>query len=61
MTQLLHSTEKYNRYVEILGGMIGEGACNVAHAENRLEKMHDECLISYFLSGKLSILPLCSQ
>ena len=41
--------------------MIGEGACNVAHAENRLEKMHDECLISDFLSGKLSILPLCSQ
>ena len=44
-------TEKYNQYVTILGGMIGEGACNVAHAENILEKINDDFKISYFLSG----------
>lgn len=44
--------EKFNHYVDLIGGAIGAGACAAVHRENEITKISDEVPILHFLSGK---------
>lgn len=43
--------EQYNRYVDLIGGAIGAGACAAMHRENQITKITDDVPILHFLSG----------
>ena len=44
----------FNLYVELIGGVIGAGACAAMHQENEITKISDDVPILHFLSGKLA-------
>lgn len=45
--------EQYNKYVDLIGGAIGAGACAAMHRENKITKITDDIPILHFLSGML--------
>ena len=47
---LHHYTEKYNRYVEAVGGKIGSGACAQQKRENKLDEISDDTKLIAYLS-----------
>ena len=45
--------QKYNKYVELIGGAIGAGACAAVRRRNKIFTISDEIPILHFLSGWL--------
>jgi hypothetical protein len=43
--------DQYNRYVDLIGGAIGAGACAAMHRDNQITKITDDVPILHFLSG----------
>ena len=45
--------DRFNRYVNLIRGVIGTGACAAMHRENEIIKISDDVPILHFLSGKV--------
>ena len=46
------STDGYNKYVELIGGDIGAGACAALQQGNKIHTIADKTPLLHFLSGK---------
>ena len=44
-------TDGYNKYVKLIGGTIGAGACAALHQENKIDTIDDDTSLLHFLSG----------
>ena len=42
----------YNKYVELIGGAIGEGACAAVRRGNKIYSIDDDIPLIHFLSGQ---------
>ena len=45
-------TDGYNQYVELIGGVIGAGACAALRQGNKIQTITDDTPLLHFLSGK---------
>ena len=49
---LYHPTAGYNKYVELIGGEIGVGACAAVRRGNKIYTIDDDIPLLHFLSGQ---------
>jgi len=51
----LTCVDGYNKYVELLGGAIGAGACAALRQGNKVYTIADDIPLLHFLSGRIMI------
>ena len=54
-TPTLVYTDGYNKYVELIGGAIGAGACAALRQGNKIYTIDDDIPLLHFLSGIMHV------